>query len=387
VIGNPPYVDYSNIKNTDWINENYKSTKVNDKVVKYNLFQLFIEKAIRIMKKKGLFGFINPNTYLSADNALSLRKLILEENSIKQIIDVSKLPVFKEASTYPVITIFEKEKNKASILNTFQVAAENQFGTAFEFSQIKQDIFEKDSNANFVIGGDNKTKEILDKLEKNRRLLEFKEIFVWGSSITGFATHKAMNKEKDKKYAPVIQTSDIKRYAIDWDKEYIEKSIYSDKLKELFKQKKLVIARVTKNIQATIDQDGFFVGKSSILIPKDKGLFEIFLAIINSKLINFYYKSKFETTHMAGGYLRFDIPYLQVIPICIPSPTQEKGIFENVNHILKLQKEYYSPKVMGNEKERLKKQIDALDYDIDQEIYKLYGLTNEEIKIVEENLK
>ena len=42
---------------------------------------------------------------------------------------------------------------------------------------------------------------------------------------------------------------------------------------------------------------------------------------------------------------------------------------------------------MGNEKERLKKQIDALDYDIDQEIYKLYGLTNEEIKIVEENLK
>jgi hypothetical protein len=90
---------------------------------------------------------------------------------------------------------------------------------------------------------------------------------------------------------------------------------------------------------------------------------------------------------MAGGYLRFDIPYLQVIPICIPSPTQEKGIFENVNHILKLQKEYYSPKVMGNEKERLKKQIDALDYDIDQEIYKLYGLTNEEIKIVEENLK
>ena len=387
VIGNPPYVDYSNIKGVEWINNNYGSARVNDKIVKYNLFQLFIEKSIKLLKEKGLFGFINPNTYLSADNAFSLRKIILNETIIKQIIDVSKLPIFKEASTYPVITIFEKGKNKNDKLNTLRVINENQFGNNFKFSQIPQINFEEDAKLNFVIGGDNNSKELFNKLEKNKPLSEFKETFVWGSSITGFATHKAMNKEKDNKYSPVIQTSDIKKYFIDWDKEYIEKSIYSEKLKDLFKQKKLVIARVTKNIQATIDSEEYFVGKSSILIPTDKKLFEIFLAILNSKLINFYYKSKFETTHMAGGYLRFDIPYLSNLPIRLPSPSQEKKIVSLVEQMLELQKKYHADKTVGNEKDRLKQQIDNVNYEIDQEVYKLYELTPEEIKIVEGSLK
>lgn len=387
VIGNPPYVDYSNIKGIEWINNNYASARVNDKIVKYNLFQLFIEKSIKLLKENGLFGFINPNTYLSADNAFSLRRIILKETIIKKIIDVSKLPVFKDASTYPVITIFKKGEDKLNKLETLQITNENQFEDKFKTNQISQIDFENDNKLNFMINGNNNSKELFNKLEKNKPLSEFKEIFVWGSSITGFATHKAINKEKDDKYAPIIQTRDIKRYAIYWDKEYIKKSIYSEKLKGLFKQKKLVIARVTKNIQATIDSEKYFVGKSSILIPKDKNLFEIFLAIINSKLINFYYKSKFETTHMAGGYLRFDIPYLSKIPIRLPSPSQEKKIVDLVNLMLELQKKYHDSGCIGNEKERLKQQIDNVDYEIDQEVYKLYDLTHEEIKIVEDSLR
>lgn len=387
VVGNPPYVDYSKIQGTDYINKNYASALVNNKIVKYNLFQLFIEKAIKLMKKDGIFGFINPNTYLSADNAFALRRFILENTTINKIIDVSKLPVFKDASTYPVITIFRKERNRSNKLSTLQVTNENQFTNDLKFNLISQIDFEKDDKLNFVIGKGDNEKRVITKIEENNSLSEFKETFVWGSSITGFATHKKMDKGKDNKFAPVIQTSDIKRYAIRWGKEYIEKNIYSDKLKELFKQRKIVIARVTKNIQATIDENGYFVGKSSIFIPKDKNSFEIFLAIINSSLINFYYKSKFETTHMAGGYLRFDIPYLSKIPIRLPDKNQEKKIISLVNDILELQKKYHGEKTIGNEKERLKQQIDNIDYEIDQEIYKLYELTPEEIKIVEESLK
>ena len=144
-------------------------------------------------------------------------------------------------------------------------------------------------------------------------------------------------------------------------------------MKELFKKRKLVIARVTKGVQATIDDDGYYVGKSSILIPKDESLFEVLLAIINSKLINYYYKMKFETTHMAGGYIRFDIPYLKLLPIKIPEQKQAKKIKELVERIMKFHKEGKSEQDIKN-----------IDYEIDEEVYKLYGLTEEEIKIVEE---
>ncbi len=55
--------------------------------------------------------------------------------------------------------------------------------------------------------------------------------------------------------------------------------------------------------------------------------------------------------------------------------------------MLSLQKKYYNEKTIGNEKERLKSQIDNVDYEIDSEVYKLYGITDEEKKIIEESLK
>jgi len=55
--------------------------------------------------------------------------------------------------------------------------------------------------------------------------------------------------------------------------------------------------------------------------------------------------------------------------------------------MLSLQKRYHEDKLSGNEKERLEQQIKNVDYEIDHEVYKLYGLTKEEINIVEESLK
>ena len=386
VVGNPPYVDYSKIKGTDYLNEKYYSTKVNGGVVKYNLFQLFIERSINLLKIKGLFGFINPNTYLSTDNALSLRKIILEETSLKKIIDVSRLKVFKEASTYPVITIFEKSKPNKNSIQIINLEDEKSFGTKFNFNEIDQEEFSKDNKLNFALSS-NSDSQLIKKLETLKRLRDFKETFVWGSSITGFATHKTNMPKKKDFYSPVIQTRDIKRYSINWTGEFIEKSIYSEKLINLFKKKKIVIARLTKRLQATIDEKSFFVGKSSILIPKDEKLFNVLLAILNSMLINFYYNNKFDTTHMSGGYLRFDIPYLENIPIHLPTHPQEKIIVSLVDAMLSLQKQLHEGKPSGNEKERLEQQIKNTDYEIDQEVYKLYGLTKEEIKIVEDSLR
>jgi len=74
-------------------------------------------------------------------------------------------------------------------------------------------------------------------------------------------------------------------------------------------------------------------------------------------------------------------------PIRLPTPIQEKRIISLVNQMLELQKKYHDEKTAEHEKERLKQQIDNTDYEIDQEVYKLYEITPEEQKIIEESLK
>ena len=75
--------------------------------------------------------------------------------------------------------------------------------------------------------------------------------------------------------------------------------------------------------------------------------------------------------------------------IIIPkvSSSQEQKIISLVNQMFELQKKYHNEKISGNEKERLKQQIENTDYEIDEEVYKLYKITDEEKKIIEESLK
>ena len=63
--------------------------------------------------------------------------------------------------------------------------------------------------------------------------------------------------------------------------------------------------------------------------------------------------------------------------------SQQKKFAQLIDKIFELQKKYHEKKVVGNEKELLEQQIKQIDWQIDQEIYKLYGITEEEKKIIE----
>ena len=109
------------------------------------------------------------------------------------------------------------------------------------------------------------------------------------------------------------------------------------------------------------------------------------LAILNSKLISFYY----EFSYNVGMNLttQVTIDFLSRVPIKISSKEQQKIIVKLTDQMLSLQKRYHEQKLSGNEKERLEQQIKNLDYEIDQEVYELYGITKEEQKIIEDSLK
>ena len=76
---------------------------------------MFVEQGIKKLKPFGRLDFIVPNKLLSADYSTSLRELILRDCNILRILDISDIPVFKDTSTYPIISILQKDsKNKSN---------------------------------------------------------------------------------------------------------------------------------------------------------------------------------------------------------------------------------------------------------------------------------
>ncbi|MEM5782573.1 MAG: N-6 DNA methylase, partial [Candidatus Aenigmatarchaeota archaeon] len=105
IIGNPPYIDYREIDGINFIKKNYYSANVKDK---FNILILFIERGLKLLKEGGILGFIVSNQFLCSDFGLKIREYILKNTKIRQIIDVSMVKVFRDASTYPIIIILEK---------------------------------------------------------------------------------------------------------------------------------------------------------------------------------------------------------------------------------------------------------------------------------------
>lgn len=108
VVGNPPYVRMERIAEDErrYYMDNYDSGKV----LRPDLYILFMERGIMWLKEKGKLGYIVQNKFLALDNGRKLREYILNRCCIEQIVDVSNVKVFSESVPYPVIIILRSEK-------------------------------------------------------------------------------------------------------------------------------------------------------------------------------------------------------------------------------------------------------------------------------------
>ncbi len=375
VMGNPPYVDYRDIdrRQIEYLRK-FKTSKDSQRP---NLYQFFIELGYNIMANKGYFCYINPNHFLSIDAGYGIRRFIVENTIIQFIDDVSNMKVFDEASTYTVVWGFKKEKNGNYLIRISKCKSPDDIGKGTLLVR-KNDII---ANGKYLIIA-NVNQVIIAKIELNKPQLGKLCNMIWGTSQSGYGRKKILVQQynllsdsEKRRYAPIIQTRDIKRYFIDWKQEFIPRDIFSDNVIVKFQaDEKIVIARMTLQLQAAIDRQQYFVGKSTVVFNIDSKIDKFFLlGILNSKVVNFWYKNYFENTHLSGGYIRFDIPYLRQIPIVVPDKESQNEIAVVVGEILSIKLKNPSADTT------------ALEAQIDRMVYELYGLTEKEIKIVEQN--
>ena len=409
VVGNPPYVRQEKLKEIKgYLEKTYKTY-----VGTADLFVYFFERSIVNLKSHGKFGFIVSNKFARSGYGERLRNFILTNTSIKQYIDKFDDKVFAEATVDPCIIILEKSK-----------IAENQI--IYNYStKVNQNNLGAGS---WSFGGED-SQVLKRKIEGvGKKIKDFDDVNIYFGLKSGLNEAFIVTKEQKEKFdkksqeiiKPLLRGRDISRYNIEFSNLYIilmkigykiedfpsvkkhlesfknallKRTDYKPKIMQWynlrpcdyygeFEKEKIMYPDISQDSGFCWDSLGYFLNDSGhILVGGNK----YWLAILNSKVIRFYLK---QITYSLGETgTRLKQIFINEIPIKLPIQIQEKQIINLVNQMLELQKKYHDPKVIGNEKERLKKQIDAIDYEIDQEIYKLYGISEEEIKIVEESVK
>jgi adenine-specific DNA methylase len=437
VIGNPPYIRSENLLNIqkEYFNNTYESA-----FKQYDIYLLFYEKSIQLIKQNGLLFFITPNKFLLADYGLKFREYVLKKFNIFQIVDVSMLNVFPDASVYPVI--FGISKRKFSIANEIKINSDvreiSKLLPNFLVPVPQKKFIETED---FIINTNIKYLSIIDKFDFETKLLG--EI----AKITrGFRPPKSTlisNEKLGSNYFPFLKGDSLKSsFNIDWNGEfvnYIKDEIAESKPIDLFTGPKIFIRDIGLKFNACFDDNGFLCLKTIYFVYNLEVLYLKFISIIlNSKLLNFYFKVRFSSMHIAGGYLRFRKQFLEKIPIKVVDKNIQKIFAEKADalivanrNIQKIRKRFHSRlisnlsiskfsnklynfydfdfKIFLSElsknkiKLSLKEQDEWEDYfnsykseinsfqveilvlenEIDKQVYEIYGLTEEEIEIVE----
>lgn len=381
IVGNPPYLSTKGIEKFHK-NIFLKTFQYSNKG-QFDLYGLFIEKAIRLISYNGLLGYITSNTFLSNKDFLEFRKYILKNTKLEEIINLGET-VFIDANLDVSILILSKGQDIENEI--FIIKNRHEFDNKFS-KKIKQRLFynEKD-NYEIIINLNEDEFELFTKLFTINNKLNDYLLLPRGIEIGG--NSEKIKKEYTHDYEKLLVGKNIKKYQINFDNLFIkfenDKSVFKEI--EIYKSPKILIQRIRNlslkdRIVSTIDYSGFLCTNTlriGLLKENCNLKLEFFQGLLSSKLVNYIFLKKF---------LNKDIYAYQLERIPIPKITSENqqlhdDLVKLVEQMLKAKKEEQNAQ-SDHEKNLYKNLTESLDYKINNLVYKLYNLTSEEKDLVE----
>lgn len=383
VIGNPPYIMLQNLETRqvfDYSMRKYCSAKY-----KIDTYQLFIEQATKLLKNGGLLGFITPNTFLKNIHAEPLRKFILDNTIINEVL-LFNYSVFTAASVDTCIFIIEKgEALKDSEVN---VKISNTLFELENLPSIKQSIFAKNNRTDFnllISGNDSK---VLEKISKNAVPLENYCGAYFG--IQTFDRKKYVSIEKkDSHYQPVIDGGNIEPYKLKQAHEFVNfipSAIKSGGNEMIYLQDRICIRQIGTSPIATLVPAKIFTLNTVynvFLRNSDIADLKFLLGIINSSTTRFFWKKN--NSDEKKTFPKIKKEAILTIPVPIINETNKSlqvEIAKLVAQLLFLHVEILETK-LSSKISQMKGKIDYCESRVNHIVYQLYDLTDEEIRIIE----
>jgi len=414
VIGNPPYVDLKGFpeKQLDYIFNFYECA--NNRV---NLFATFIEKSFLLLNKSdGFFSMIVPTAVLAQTSYSALRKKMQDEATL---IDLARLPNESFGTTagevkVDTLVVTWRYPHKSTVPTNLiayrgyeRIAAIDPL-TAHVHGQLSITNISKAPDYIWPVNTTDIQNAITKKIEKKgvplNTLVEFCLGLTPYDKYKGHTEKQIKEKsfhsdhQKDSTYRKLLKGNDVRRYQVSWNGEvWIS---YGDWLgapreERFFTEKRILVKQIidwsSLRIWAALTSDTLYNTQNAFnLLINDKTSLEYILGLINSKLINFYHQKRFldEFKMRFQKILIRDCKRFPIYPIDFGNSDDELNHDRMVGHvdtILKLNKKLLKVKT-EHERIVIQRQINATDQKIDSLVYKLYDLTEAEIKIVEESV-
>ncbi|MBZ7961573.1 class I SAM-dependent DNA methyltransferase [Campylobacter molothri] len=430
IIGNPPYIRQEEIKELKPnLAKNYKVYKGTSDIYTY-----FYELGFNVLKENGVLSFITSNKYTRAGYGEALREFLLKNTQILEYIDLNGVKVFDSATVDTSILSFKKLKPKDSYFKYLALDNENlkTFNIALNtnFKELPQKSLSKES---FTFSDEN-ISALKAKIERiGTPLKDWHGLNIYRGILTGYneafiiTTEKrneilanCKDEEEKERTAKLIRKMlrgrDIKRYAYEWaglwiinthngykdenknqippiniaeypslkkhlDEFYPQLEKRADKgitpynlrncaYIEEFEKEKIVWAEMTKEPCFLYDNFSFFINQTCYFLTHDN--YKYLLAFLNSKIIVYYMQNI--SSCLGDGAFRWIRQYVEKLPIPKINSKNQKTADELatlVDEILKA-------------KEQDKNADTKIQEDkINTLVYKLYNLTEDEIKIIE----
>jgi len=383
VIGNPPYIMLQNLETREVFE--YALKKFRSAKYKIDTYQLFIEQAVKLLKNGGFLGFITPNSFLKNIHAEPIRKFIIDTTSIKEVL-LFNYAVFAAASVDTCIIILEK--GEASNNNEVEVNTSEAPFTVKNISNVRQSTFVNNNRTAFNLLISDIDSKLLNKISKHSNPLGYYCGAYFG--IQTFDKKKYVSEtKKDIHYEPVIDGGNIEPYNLKPPTEYVHfhpSAIKSGGSESIYRQDRICIRQIGATPVATIVPANIFTLNTVynvFLKEKSPSDLNFLLGIITSNVTKFFWNKNNSDEKKTFPKIKKEAI------LSIPVPIINEGniklhdeIITLVNWLLQLNNDKTQTKLATN-LEQLQNKIDYCESRINQVVYQLYRLTEEEVVIIE----
>jgi predicted type IV restriction endonuclease len=398
VIGNPPYGGVITKEQQMYYDLCYKySTGSKD------LYLLFLEKYYYLLKDSGLLGVIISNTWLQSITYNSIRKYLSNSYKWLKFLHIPE-KIFKAVvDTHVLIFLKEQFNSKEKTTSSFEVDILQEKRPRYSHTLLQKEIPTDGSSINIVAS--DKHQKLFRKIESlSVPLAKMCTVY---NGVKPFEKGKgnppqteAIMKEQPfvkegkcpgVKWSPLLRGSLIHRYINLWNEDYwilYGPWLAAPRESEIFSQPfKIMVRQTSDSLIATIIESGFIARNNlHIIISKDKANLSFLLGLINSKLMNYTYSIM--NPERGEALAEVKKRHVELLPIRTVDFTnkQEKGLHDKLVSLVEVMLDLHKKLSVAktpHDRTMLERQIAATDGQIDRLVYELYGLTDEEIKLVE----
>ena len=395
VVGNPPY----GAELTPQIKE-YFIKKYAHQNYQFDSYLLFMEKTIGFLRENGFWGMIIPNTWLTNLLFKNIRKFMVGQTSIKNIVHFFD-KVFPQATVDTEIVITQKAVPKS---NKCQITIFDK-GEVVNENYIAQKKWQNKKGEVINIFIDERTERIINKLAKvSKPLANFCEV---RAGIKPYEKGKGKPSQtervvkerlydstykKDNTYRKYLRGKDINRYTIEpIEERWIS---YGDWLAapryniDFDAKEKIFIRQTGDRPIAVIDFEQYLcLNNMHVITPLDNSYnLKYFLACINSRLLDFFYETlNPEKGEALAEVKKENVEKLPIRAIDFKNHSEKAShdkLVSLVDRMLELHKKKNSLPPSA-EREKIEREIAVTDEKIDEIVYGFYGVTEEERKIIE----